>query len=243
MLKEELKESLHKNKNLSQLDRDIIPRIISDYSTFFKMYGIEFDSINTRKLLETLNFRIKQIEDEKVSYDSSTNTIVLPNNINISEEELSEIYEKSILSLMTTTYNLNSESYNEGLNFSVENKKYAGIINEKVTDRIHELVYGNIDDKIVTVPTVLDSLSSDIEGLIGSENLLTYFINGRGDLFYNKMSEVIGSEKETIDFFETLKEYESVDKNNMREINKIDMKYEKQFERILENKKVETLTM
>ena len=162
MLKEELKESLHKNKNLSQLDRDIIPRIISDYSTFFKMYGIEFDSINTRKLLETLNFRIKQIEDEKVSYDSSTNTMVLPNNINISEEELSEIYEKSILSLMTTTYNLNSESYNEGLNFSVENKKYAGIINEKVTDRIHELVYGNIDDKIVTVPTVLDSLLSDI---------------------------------------------------------------------------------
>ena len=122
MLKEELKESLQKNKNLSQLDRDIIPRIISDYSVFFQMYGIEFDSINTRKLLETLNFRVKQIEDEKVSYDSSTNTIVLPNNINISEDELSEIYEKSILSLMTTTYDLNSGSYSEGLNFSIENK-------------------------------------------------------------------------------------------------------------------------
>lgn len=243
MLKEELKEALHKNENLSQLHRDIIPRIISDYSMFFKMYGIEFDSVNTEKLLETLNFRIKQNENEKISYDSSINTIILPNNIDTSEEELSEIYEKSILSLMTTTYDLDRKSYSEGLNFSIQNKKYAGIINEKVRDRIHELVYGNIDNKIVTVPTVLDGLSSDIAGLIGVENLLTYFINGRGDLFYNKMSEVIGSEKDTIDFFETLKEYESVDKNNMREINRIDMKYEKQFERILENKKVETLAM
>ena len=243
MLKEELKEALQKNGNLSQLDRDIIPRIISDYSMFFKMYGIEFDSVNTIKLLETLNFRAKQSEDEKNSYDSSINTIILPNNIDISEEELSEIYEKSILSLMATTYDLDSGSYSEGLNFSIENKKYAGIINEKLKDRIHELVYGNIDNKMVTVPTVLDCLSSDIESLIGSENLLTYFINGRGDLFYNKMSEIIGSEKDTIDFFETLKEYETVDKNNMREINKIDIKYEKQFERILENKKVETLAM
>lgn len=243
MLKEELKEALQKNGNLSQLDRDIIPRIISDYSMFFKMYGIEFDSVNTIKLLETLNFRAKQSEDEKNSYDSSINTIILPNNIDISEEELSEIYEKSILSLMATTYDLDSGSYSEGLNFSIENKKYAGIINEKLKDRIHELVYGNIDNKMVTVPTVLDCLSSDIESLIGSENLLTYFINGRGDLFYNKMSEIIGSEKDTIDFFETLKEYETVDKNNMREINKIDIKYEKQFERILENKKIETLAM
>lgn len=243
MLKEELKEALQKNGNLSQLDRDIIPRIISDYSMFFKMYGIEFDSVNTIKLLETLNFRAKQSEDEKNSYDSSINTIILPNNTDISEEELSEIYEKSILSLMATTYDLDSGSYSEGLNFSIENKKYAGIINEKLKDRIHELVYGNIDNKMVTVPTVLDGLASDIESLIGSENLLTYFINGRGDLFYNKMSEIIGSEKDTIDFFETLKEYETVDKNNMREINKIDIKYEKQFERILENKKIETLAM
>lgn len=243
MLKEELKESLQKNGKLSQLDRDIIPRIISDYSMFFEMYGIEFDNINTKKLLETLNFRVKQNDSEKNLYDSLTNTIILPNDLNTSEEELSEMYEKSILSFMTTTYDLNKQSYNEGLNFSIQNQNYAGIINEKVRDRIHELVYGNMDKEIVTVPTVLDGLTSDIENLVGSENLLTYFINGRGDLFYTKMCEVIGSEKETIEFFETLKEYENVDKNNVREINRIDIKYEKQFETILENKKIETLAM
>lgn len=240
MLKETIKESLQKNKNLSQLDRDIIPRIISDYCNFFSMHGIEFDSVNTEKLLETLSLKKKE-KNEKKLYDIDSNSILFPNELDTTEDELFEMYEKAILSLMTTTYDFDANEYSEGLNFSVENKKYGSIVNEKVRDRIHELIYGNIDKEIVIVPTVLDRVASDFEKIVGVSDLLTYYLNSKGNLFYNKMCEITGSEKEVIDLFEILNKYETVDKNNMYEMNKLDIEYSSHIEHILENKKVETL--
>lgn len=240
MLKESIKESLQKNKNLSQLDRDIIPRIISDYCDFFKMYGVEFDSANIEKLLETLSLKKKEKNETNI-YDLDSNTILFPNEIDTTEDELLEMYEKAILSLMTTTYDFNDNKYKEGLNFSIENKRYGNIVNEKIRDRIHELVYGNIDKNIVMVPTVLDRVANDFEKIVGVSDLLTYYLNGKGDMFYSKMCEITGSEKEVINLFETLNKYETVDRNNMYEMNKLDIEYSSHIDQILENKKIETL--
>lgn len=234
--------SLNKNQNLSQFDRDRIPIIIKDFENFFSNYNVSINMEDISKLLETVTFRKINDKQNSYHYDYVNNSINFYYNTNITEAEAEANYCLGILSLMCTSYNVNT-GYTNGVCFKIDNVEYANIINEKLKNRIFELTYGNIDSKVVTLPTPLDKMIYDIESIIEIEDLLTYFINGRGDLFYSRFLEYFDEENECIDFFRNLNKYDMVDSNDVMSIRSIDKKYETQLKEIMNKKNVNKLVI
>lgn len=231
-----VKNSLIKNQNLSQYSRDTVLEIVKEYTYRFKEYNIELDFQNIASLLETLNIAVFSSEGKYIPYDNNSNIIYIKNDPSIDDEAFKETFGKSVLSLITNIYNPSTGKYNEGLNFEINGKRYGHMINEKIKDRIHELTFGNNDSMIVTVPTIADELSANFQEMVGSDNLLTYFVNGRGDLLYSDIVKLCDSEKESLDFFENLNSYENSDPNDIVELNKCAEIYRKQRIKIINNK-------
>ncbi len=240
--KEMLENALKENKKLSMQARDIISCCVCDFSEFFNKYNIELDYDNICNLVSSLNLDESNDISAPVEYDPKSNSFVFSKNV-FKQEEIDKGFEKSVLSMITNVYSIETDKYNEGLTFDINGKQYGKIVNEKLKDRIVELTYGNLDDKIVTLPTTLDSLSMDFEQFIGSENLLTYFVNGRGDLMFNNIASLFNSEEECILFFRNLNRYLEVDPNDMRGLRAVDAAYENKKEEILQNKLNNTLAM
>lgn len=239
----EVETSLNKNQVLSESNRIVILSVIKDYANFFSRYNIDIDIENISKLLLTLDIKESNFITSASMYDSVSNCILISNNPNIKSDVLERDLEKSILSLVTTVYNSNINRYNEGLNFEINGINYGHIVNEKVKDRIVELVYGNIESKVITLPTMEDRLSSDFQQLVGSENLLSYLVNGRGDLLCSDILDICESQTELIEFFTNLNEYEKTDKNYIPDVRAKEDKYKKQMDKLLERKLEEKLVI
>lgn len=235
--------SLNKNQTLSELDRNVILCVIKDYINFFNNYNIAIDIENVSKLLITLEIKKSNVIKNASFYDSSDNCIFISNNFKTNNDIVERDLEKSVLSLITTVYNFNTGSYNDGLTFKINDIDYGHIINEKVKDRIIELVYGNIESKIVTLPAMEDQLSSDFQQLVGSENLIRYLVNGRGDLLLSDILDLCESQTECMEFFANLNEYENTDKNYITDVRKRENIYIKQRDKMLERKLEEKLVV
>lgn len=231
-----LENAFLENKKLSAQTKSIIVDYVNDFNEFFSSHNVEIDFDNLSSNISTLDFREVNNISSAVEYDSQSNSFLFPKDSYSSLEDIERLFQKAILSLVTNVYSIETDRHNEGLNFEMNGKKYGKIVNEKVKDRVIELIYGNPESKIVTLPTTTDSLCMDFESMIGSENLLTYFVNGRGDLMFSSISELFTNNEDCIEFFDNLNRYSEVDENDMRELRKIDRKYEEKRDEILKNK-------
>lgn len=240
--KEILENALNENKKLSMQARNIISCCVCDFSKFFNEHNIELDYDNICNLVSSLDLDESDNVNSPVEYDPKSNSFVFSKNV-FTQEEIDKGFEKSVLSMMSNVYSIETDKYNEGLTFEINGNQYGKIVNEKLKDRIVELTYGNLDDKIVTLPTTLDSIPMDFEQIVGSENLLTYFVNGRGDLMFNNIASLFNSNEECILFFKNLNRYLELDHNDMRGLRAVDAVYENKKDEILNNKLNNTLAM
>lgn len=238
-----LENSFLENQKLSQQARKIISEYVGDFDIFFYNYGIEIDFDNLCTLVSTLDMKDSDKISSPVEYDSESNSFLFPKDLYFTQSDIERAFQKAVLSMVTNVCSIETDRYNEGLTFQVDGKEYGKIVNEKVKDRIVEIIYGSQEDKVVTLPTTTDSLCHDFENMIGSENLLTYFVNGRGDLMYLNVASLFNSNEECMDFFKNLNRYVEVDPNDMRELRKIDKKYEEKRDEILQNRKENALAM
>ena len=242
-LKQLLSDSLNTNVNLSMFARNIIASTVCDYNEFFNEQNVEIDVDNLCELISSVTLEEKDNLSSAMKYDSEKNCINFSKSINYNETQINHEFKKSILSIITNVYSIETDKHSQGVSFEMNNQKYGDIINDKLGERVIELVYGNEDDKLITLPNTLDELSYDFEEMIGSERLLTYFVNGRGDLFYSNVLSLCETEEECINLFDTLSMYDKTDENDVRMLRSIDAKYEFQMNNILDKRNINNLAI
>lgn len=214
-------QQFYQNNKEFQPFKDLFEETLSLFDSKFSEYNFEVNYDNFSVLLNKLKVKFNELQDEIVKYNKSDNNI----SINVSKikeiddsQYLTTMFAKPVLNMFTNVYNIENDKYNLGLEFELNNEIHGKYLNEKIGDRIIELFVGNPDNTPVIVPNKSDEVCNDLQRLVGCDNLFLYYFNGRGDLFFNKINEISGDEKNSIDFIDSI---DSLKKN--------DIVYEKKY--------------
>lgn len=240
--------SLFDNQSLSMHDRELIKCIITDFQNYLDIYGVELDYNNMMFLL----MKLTTAQDDKITstcaYNSEKNAILINPKMSYeaSESQVEKDYIKAILSIASTLKqsetidNAADMKPKQGLIFSIQGNERGNFLDEKLKDRIIERIYGN--DGIYTLPSTSDEILGDIQKLVGIENLLTWFVNGRGDLLFDDISSKIGIEQAR-SLYVTMDTYQNTDINDVRELRMLESKYEKIRSELFVNVNEDALAM
>lgn len=231
-LNESMEKCISNNKDFEYF-KPLYMDSLNSFIIKFDEYNLEPDYDNFYSRLSDLKVNYSNDIDTFVCYKCEENELLinidklkLVEDINI----LDNIFNRPILDMITYVKSLENEKFNKGITFDYQGKKMGNVINEKIDDRILELFFGNEESSNISLPTAKEEVYYDVEKLIDSENLLTYYLNGRGDLFLSKMSEIFPNEEECIDFIESSDKLE----NSYTENDKI---YKSKLLNALKNKK------
>lgn len=222
--------------------KEIFLDSLCNYITNFQKYNLEPDYENFCSQLSKLKIIYTKESNKLVDYDFKTNTMKINTQqvqkINDTEEMLN-MFNLAILSMLTYVYNIETDSFNNGVTFEANGKTYGEYINEKIGERIQEIFFGNIakyhyeaEKKVETIelPTASDQICMDMQALVGSDNLFTYYLNGRGDLFFNKLSVLFPTQEECIEFVNNVDNLKESDQSK-------DNEYYKKIEELVKVKK------
>lgn len=237
MISNSLNSCLLNNKELMPF-KEIFSDSLSTYLYKFKEYQLEPDYDNFCNLLSNLKVDYNNSIENVTSYDKNINTLHI-NPEKVKElSDLSRIFISPILTMFTYVHNIENEKASLGVTYEENGVMHGEYINEKIDDRIKELFFGNEEVfhkengklvETITLPCASDQVCMDIQYLLGEANLFTYYLNGRGDLFFSKMSELFNSPNECIEFIDSV--------DNLRSHNqKADDEYNKKVEELYAKK-------
>lgn len=193
-------ESLDLNKNMEMKYKQSIELTIgSILRCCFNNRGIDVETEVFGILLQSM--KVNEINDDISSFSKfnlETNTIIINKNKNISEETKYYDFLSTIMDIMSTNY-INGK-LTQGLIFTSEDGIKCGkILNDRIKDRLILMSFGetkyndNIKDFFVDSSsestTLLDGLFLQLDKVISSHELLDYYINGRADLFLDKVGK------------------------------------------------------
>lgn len=222
--------SLNSNKFLSMENRNLFNSIIKDFANYFFEYGIDLNYDNLSSLLRELDTAADDNIDEICKYDSENNRILINRTSDASPEEIEKSYVYMVLSIISNPNQTEMIDDGEtlipkcGLEFEENGNKKGHCLDRKLKERIIEMIYGN--DEMYTLPTIEDEFLIDVEKLVGSENLLVWFVNGRGDLLFENITSKLGMEQAN-ELYDVTDKYENTDVNEIRELRLLEAKYEK----------------
>lgn len=214
---------------------------IMKYINLFERIGVDvsFFGDNIYNLLANATFEEASIEKTFV-YDPDKNAF--KKRINYGDDSINvDDFRYAVLSLfLNASKKMQEDDFEElfvdgeetldtdtnlGLEFTSNGKKY-NMIHKKVCERISELALGNPDSKVVTVPTYEDDIFRNIEYLIGSDKLMDYFVNSNGSALYTDMLRLFnGNTLNCKRFLDTIEAFDTVDKNNSIEYNRLCKNY------------------
>ena len=209
-------QAINANTNISHEYKNVILTILNEYYKFFSKLGISVQEENLIQLFSTLSIDLSN--EEEIHYDLQKNKIV--GNLNELKNGNDSLYNicYSVLDIMCKRYNFDTKDYNDGITFKDEsNTLYGTKINNKLKEYIVELSTRMTpqreynDDYYFDSPTdnctLDDRIIYDIQQYINYNNLLTYFINGEGILFFNDLCKKFNSSDECIEYLSTIDKY------------------------------------
>lgn len=216
------KTTIDINNNLSKDDKSSIKLVIRQIICLFNRFDVDVPIENISLLLSNLRIiknENKELSDKAYYYDLNHNAII--DNRRIVKDCDRRLYDycSIILDIMSKRYNQDTSKYSNGLVYEDENGNEFGTkINEKLkhtlvtlmTDKVvkEEKIEDFYFDKANDPCTLEDCLLIDINTIIGIEDLLTYFINADGILFYQKICRNLSDdEQKTKDFISNIDEY------------------------------------
>lgn len=216
------KNTVNINNNLSLYDKESIKLVINQFIGLFNKFNVDVPIENISLLLSQLKVTINrnsELSDKAYYYDNNSNSII--NNSRIVKDNSRRLYDYChvVLDIMSKKYNPESSKYNDGLVYEDEyGNKFGTKINEKLKHTLITLLTSEVIDeekiedfyidKADDPCTLEDCLLIDINSIISTNDLLTYFINGDGISFYQTIcNSLIGDEEKAKDFISNIDEY------------------------------------
>lgn len=237
-IKKAIETCLKNNKELVPFI-DVFSLSLNTFLSKFDEYQLEPDYENFCSKLSEISIEYTN-DGDLVVFESNNKMLINIQKVKHAEDpdEIERMFNKSILKMFTNVNNIET-GRSEGIIFEHNNKKYGTYINEKIDDRVLELFFGNStkthidgEKKVETIelPTASDQICYDMESLVGYENLFIFYLNGRGDLFFNKLSGLFNSEEECISF---ISKVDDLKENNSKK----DDEYFEMIEKLFKKKK------
>ncbi len=218
-----IQNTIYQNSNLKLIERERLEMVIKHINGLMKMYDVEMLLENSAPLFSNVSVEIKKIKDDTCDrafiYDLDRNVII--DNRRFVKDDSIRLYDyyNVVFEMVTKKYNPDTGTYDDGLITNFPNGKSFGIkINEKIKHSLITIMIGEVleeekikdfyVDKIDDPCTLEDSLLIDINSLVSAKELVTYFINSEGKLFYQKIASFFDNDDEkTIDFFFNIDRY------------------------------------
>lgn len=222
--------SLNSNQILSMENRNLFKAIIKDCANYFNFYGVELNYDNISMLLRDLGSAQDDTIHAICEYDYENNQVLINKASDAAEQEIEKSYINVVLSLISNPNQTEVLDETEtlipkcGLEFELNGSKKGHNLDKKMKERIIEMIYGN--DENYKLPSIEDEFLIDVEKLVGAENILVWFINGRGDLLFENVASKLGDESAK-ELYDVIDQYGNTDVNEIRELRLLEAKYEK----------------
>lgn len=216
------KNIIYKNENLSVYDKESIEVVINKFVDLFDKFDIEIPIEEVAPLFSNLkienNYYTSDI-NQVYYYDSNRNTIVHNKKNDNDDDKRFYDYLNVMLEMLSKRYDIETSKYSDGLIYEDEyGNKFGTKVNEKLKHTLIVLMTGEVIeeekikdfyvDKVDDPCTLEDCLLIDINSIISTEDLLTYFINADGISFYQTICNTLnGDEEKTKDFLSNIDEY------------------------------------
>ncbi len=216
-MEEQIYGIINSNKNLPNRDKEILNTLIIKFMRYFDKLDIPINFYMLLRLLSSI--RVHENEEDLTKniiyeYNADNNTIISK----VSDEKsngYSKLYSYASVALEVMSTNIVDGLYTSGIIYQDEDgKSYGHNINSRLKDRIILDVIGESIydedvkdfylDKVDDCCTLDDSIFSDICSIVLAKDIYTYFINGRGDLFFSSISSFLGSTQETKNFLSNI---------------------------------------
>ena len=231
--------------NISDIDKYLLAQTISKIDLFFAKFGVNIDYDNSRELFE--NLKIVDVQGKQnyvVSYDETSNTIKQNfENPDFSPKKYEAELVESLLSVLSQKFNFEEDRYDKGLLSRDTNLRFHGFaLNDMLAAYIGTLITGynketSVKDFYLDSPkdyeTIPDRAIHDFCEVFGAEFLLKSFINGDGSELFYKVGEILGSEKNAVDLYNSMDSYNN---NSIANRRIYDLNMEELKEKMLENK-------
>lgn len=242
------KNTIDINDNLTKDDKDSIKLVINQFVGLFNRFNVEVPIHNISALISRLKIiNNKDLELDKAYYYDFNQNSIINNKRNVKDNDR-RLYDycKTILDIMSKRYNPDTLRYSDGLIYEDENgNKFGTKINEKLKHTLISLITGEVIseeriedfyfDKADDPCTLEDSLLIDINSIISTEDLLTYFINADGISFYQAMCNTLNDDEEKAkDFLSNIDEYTKDKSIEQRK------KYDNYLEHMKQNKMIDS---
>lgn len=198
-MSEYYRESLDLNTNLKVNYKQSLEATIGNIlKCCFNDRGIDVEMETFSALLQTMNV-LEFDEDNSIfcSYDLDSNTIKFNKNKNIDNDKQYYDFLSTVMDIISTNYI--DGKFTQGLIFEEDGKKYGKVLNDRLKDRLILLTFGetkyneSVKDFFLDSPsdsvTLLDEMFVKLDGVIPSNDLLSFFVNGRSDLLFQKIGE------------------------------------------------------
>lgn len=217
------------NPNLDGEYKATISMIINNYIIYCNKLGVNVQEENSANLFSSVGLEKLEKHDDtkKTIYYDSTRNVIVDNTINV-DNNADILFDVcfTTLDMMCRKYDFPKQKYGDGIIYEDElGNRYGTKINTMLKEYIVKLankIVSNEDDKDdyyfdseKDKSTLEDRLLYDIQKYINSTDLLTYFINGEGILFYQNLCEKFDNNNECLDFLSTIDQYNrenSIDK-------------------------------
>jgi hypothetical protein len=199
-MSEYYRESLDLNKNLKINYKQSLEATIGNIlKCCFNDRGIDVEMETFSALLQSMK-SLEIYEDNSVfcSYDLDSNTILFNKNKNIDKDKQYYDFLSTVMDIISTNYI--DGKFTQGLTFKDEDgKKYGKVLNDRLKDRLILLSFGetkyneSVKDFFIDSPndsaTLLDEMFVQLDSVISSNDLISFYINGRSDLLLQKLGD------------------------------------------------------
>lgn len=218
-----IQDTIYANPNLKVIEQQRLEMVIKQINNLMNSYDVEMLLENSAALFASVSVEENKIEPDKsnraFTYDLNRNVII--DNRRFVKDDSRRLYDyfDVVFDMVTKKFNSNTGTYDNGLITKFPNGNSFGMkINEKVKHTLITIMTGEVlneedikdfyVDKVDDPCTLEDSLLIDINSFISASELLTYFINSEGELFYQKIASTLDNDDEkTIDFFFNIDKY------------------------------------
>lgn len=218
-----IQDSIYQNPNLKTIEKERLETVIKQINNLMNEYDVEMLLENSAPLFASVKVeegnKVENTCDKAFTYDLNRNVIIDNRRFITDDSKRMYDYCNVVFDMITKKINLDTDTYDNGLITNFPNGKSFGTkINEKVKNSLITIMIGEslededikdfYVDKVDDPCTLEDSLLIDINSLVSTKDLVTYFINSDGNLFYQKIASLLDNDDEkTIDFFSNIDSY------------------------------------
>ena len=198
-----LYDTIESNPNIK--DKTWFNQNLKFAESIYKVYDVDYNYDNLLEIIKKIKI-VETNEDEDIHYEKDTNTLVLGKMEENKEFKLC----KSFLEITSQGFDKKNNSYTSGIIYKDEEGNELGKrINEILINELIVINTGlsidNVEELISINP--LDTVIKDILSITGSNNLITYFAFGQGEILFEQISSVIGHDN-TKQFYKSVDNYE-----------------------------------